>query len=111
MNSCVCGTRFQLMLGIHAAAAAWLICGLTSVLPCVPFRFIREVLDRSGGANVKIISKIENEAGLENYDDILAETDGIMAARGDLAMEVGHSAGVARTAVPAAHAAAGYGRS
>lgn len=52
------------------------------------YRFIREVLDRSGGASVKIISKIENEAGLENYDDILSVTDGIMVARGDLAMEV-----------------------
>ena len=38
---------------------------------------------------MKIISKIENEAGLENYDDILSVTDGIMVARGDLAMEVG----------------------
>jgi len=46
------------------------------------------VLDRSGGDNIKIISKIENEAGLENYDSILSVTDGIMAARGDLAMEV-----------------------
>jgi hypothetical protein len=47
------------------------------------------VLDRSGGSFVKIIAKIENEAGLENYDDILSVTDGIMVARGDLAMEVG----------------------
>jgi pyruvate kinase len=46
------------------------------------------VLDRSGGSFVKIIAKIENEAGLENYDDILSVTDGIMVARGDLAMEV-----------------------
>ncbi|WIA36024.1 hypothetical protein OEZ86_007385 [Tetradesmus obliquus] len=51
-------------------------------------RFIREVLDRSGGSYVKIIAKIENEAGLEHYDDILSVTDGIMVARGDLAMEV-----------------------
>ncbi|WIA15846.1 hypothetical protein OEZ85_012601 [Tetradesmus obliquus] len=51
-------------------------------------RFIREVLDRSGGSFVKIIAKIENEAGLEHYDDILSVTDGIMVARGDLAMEV-----------------------
>jgi hypothetical protein len=50
--------------------------------------FIREVLDRSGGSFVKIIAKIENEAGLENYDDILSVTDGVMVARGDLAMEV-----------------------
>jgi 2-keto-3-deoxy-L-rhamnonate aldolase RhmA len=46
------------------------------------------VLDRSGGSAVKIIAKIENEAGLENYDDILSVTDGVMVARGDLAMEV-----------------------
>lgn len=51
-------------------------------------RFIRQVLDRSGGSNINIISKIENEAGLENYDDILSVTDGVMVARGDLAMEV-----------------------
>ena len=54
-----------------------------------PCRFIREVLDRSGGSFVKIIAKIENEAGLEHYDDILSVTDGVMVARGDLAMEVG----------------------
>jgi hypothetical protein len=53
-----------------------------------PHRFIRQVLDRSGGSSINIISKIENEAGLENYDDILSVTDGIMVARGDLAMEV-----------------------
>jgi hypothetical protein len=46
------------------------------------------VLDRSGGSSINIIAKIENEAGLENYDDILSVTDGIMVARGDLAMEV-----------------------
>jgi pyruvate kinase len=51
-------------------------------------RLIRKVLDTSGGSGVKIVSKIENEAGLEHFDEILRHTDGVMVARGDLAMEV-----------------------
>ncbi|PNH10739.1 Pyruvate kinase, partial [Tetrabaena socialis] len=50
--------------------------------------FIRRTLDEVGGQGVRIISKIESTAGLVNYDAILAATDGIMVARGDLAMEI-----------------------
>jgi pyruvate kinase len=51
-------------------------------------RFVRKVLDEADGHSVKIIAKIESQAGLRNYDEILKETDGIMVARGDLAMEI-----------------------
>ena len=46
------------------------------------------MLDTSGGGSIKVISKVENEAGLEHFDSILRYTDGVMVARGDLAMEV-----------------------
>ncbi|GBG71414.1 hypothetical protein CBR_g8834 [Chara braunii] len=38
--------------------------------------------------SIKVISKIENQEGLVNFDDILRETDAVMIARGDLGMEI-----------------------
>jgi len=49
---------------------------------------IRKLLEENGGEDISIISKIENREGVKNIDDILAVSDGIMVARGDLGVEI-----------------------
>lgn len=67
--------------GIHFVAASF-IRKASDVME------MRKYLASVGGADVKIISKIEDDEGLSNIDDIIRVSDGIMVARGDLGVQI-----------------------
>ena len=70
--------RFGIEMGVDFIAASF-IRKATDVLE------IRRIIE---GTGIQIISKIENQEGLDNFDEILEVSDAIMVARGDLGVEI-----------------------
>ena len=77
--------RADILFGIEQVIdmiAASFVCRASDVLT------IRQLCEENGGSHVKIYAKIENRMGVDNFDEILKVSDGIMVARGDLGVEV-----------------------
>lgn len=49
----------------------------------------REITKYLVGSHMKLIAKIEDQAGIDNLDEILNEVEGVMVARGGLGVELG----------------------
>jgi pyruvate kinase len=60
--------------------------GLSFVRSAEDVRTARDHIERLGG-HVPVIAKIETQAALDHFDEILDAADGIMIARGDLSLE------------------------
>lgn len=73
--------EFGARQGIDFIAASFVRCAQDVVE-------IRQILESEGHEEIKIIAKIENRQGIENIEEILKVSDGIMVARGDLGVEI-----------------------
>lgn len=73
--------KFGCEIGVNAVAASF-------IRKASDVETIRQVLNENGGEDIKIISKIENQEGVDNIDAILEASDGLMVARGDLGVEI-----------------------
>ncbi|MBC1473705.1 pyruvate kinase [Listeria grandensis] len=73
--------RFGLEQGIDFIAASF-VRRATDVLE------ITKILEENNATHVQIIPKIENQEGVDNIDEILQVSQGLMVARGDLGVEI-----------------------
>ncbi|HEX9026577.1 MAG TPA: pyruvate kinase [Clostridium sp.] len=49
---------------------------------------VKRILKENHGEHIKVISKIENQEGVDNIDSIIQVTDAVMVARGDMGVEI-----------------------
>jgi pyruvate kinase len=73
--------RFGCQAGVDIVAASFIRSAADTLA-------IREVLENCGGKDILVYSKIENQQGVENIDEIIKVSDGIMVARGDMGVEI-----------------------
>ncbi len=73
--------KFGIENGINFIAASF-IRSTSDVLE------IKEILEEYDSLHIQIIPKIENQEGVDNLEDIIAVSDGLMVARGDLGVEI-----------------------
>ncbi len=70
--------------------------GIKQKVDWIALSFVRSAEDvrdlkrriKESGSDIKVISKVEKPEALKNIDEIIAESDGIMVARGDLGVEI-----------------------
>src|SRR5438874_2061740 len=72
--------RFGLSLGVDMVALSFVQTGSD-------LRQARDLLTRAGSADVPLVAKLERPQALEQLDEIVAASDAIMVARGDLGLE------------------------
>uniref|UniRef100_A0A8K9XNY5 Pyruvate kinase n=1 Tax=Oncorhynchus mykiss TaxID=8022 RepID=A0A8K9XNY5_ONCMY len=72
--------RFGVAQGVDMVFASFIRCG----------QDVREIRRALGpfGKDIKVVSKVESRQGVHNFLEILAESDGVMVARGDLGIEI-----------------------
>jgi pyruvate kinase len=70
--------------------------GIKQNVDWVALSFVRSAEDvrdlkrriKESGSDIKVMSKVEKPEALKNIDEIIAESDGVMVARGDLGVEI-----------------------